>query len=164
MDSLGFLHTGDVGEWTSNGFLRITDRKKNLIKTSGGKYVAPQRIENLFKKFPLVSHVLIHGDQRKFIVALIALDPTELKEWALRKNIPFSKVSDLPHAPQVQKKVSEIVREVNGDLASFESIKKFHILDRDFSIEEGELTPSLKLRRKVCEAKYKSVIDQLYGM
>ncbi|HAG90626.1 MAG TPA: long-chain fatty acid--CoA ligase [Bdellovibrionales bacterium] len=164
VDSLGFLHTGDVGEWTSNGFLRITDRKKNLIKTSGGKYVAPQRIENLFKKFPLVSHVLIHGDQRKFIVALIALDPTELKEWALRKNIPFSKVSDLPHAPQVQKKVSEIVREVNGDLASFESIKKFHILDRDFSIEEGELTPSLKLRRKVCEAKYKSVIDQLYGM
>ncbi|NCN42196.1 long-chain fatty acid--CoA ligase [bacterium] len=163
-DEKGYFRTGDIGEWTPDGFLRITDRKKDLIKTSGGKYVAPQRIENLFKKHPLISHVLVHGDQKKFIVALITLEPEELKSWALSEKIPFSKVSDLAHASKTIHQVEEILREINGELASFESIKKFQILDHDFTVENGELTPSLKLRRKFCEQKYKDQLESLYGI
>lgn len=163
-DSEGFFPTGDIGEWTSEGFLKITDRKKDLIKTSGGKYVAPQKIENLFKRYPLISQTLIHGDQKKYIVALLTLSPDELKELANSQKIPFSKVEDLVHSPQVLKVVEEIVKEVNSELAGFESIKKFHILNREFSIAEGELTPSLKVRRKICEEKYQNEILKLYGI
>jgi len=163
-DAQGFYRTGDIGEWTPDGFLRITDRKKDLIKTSGGKYVAPQHIENLFKKHPLISQVLVHGDRKKFIVALITLDPKELKDWALSHKVPFSKVGDLVHAKQVREKVEEIVKAVNAELASYESIKKFQVLDHEFSIEAGELTPSLKVRRKFCEQKYQPDLERLYGM
>lgn len=164
VDEDGYFHTGDIGEFTKGGFLRITDRKKDLIKTSGGKYVAPQRIESLFKRNPLISQVLIHGDQRKFIVALVTLDPSELKSLALRLKIPFSRVQDLLTSQRVQTEVERIVKEVNQDLASFETIKKFKILPNEFSIATGELTPSLKLKRKFCEEKYKDVLDKLYGM
>lgn len=164
LDSEGFFATGDIGEWSVDGFLRITDRKKDLIKTSGGKYVAPQKIEGLFKKYPLISQVLIHGDKRKYIVALITLDPVELKSWALQKGIPFSRVADLIHSPQTENEVSKIVKSINADLMSFESIKNFHILDEEFTIAKGELTPSLKIRRKACEAHYKEQLDQLYSI
>lgn len=160
----GYYPTGDIGEWTKEGFLRVTDRKKDLIKTSGGKYVAPQRIENLFKRYPLISQSLIFGDQRKYVVALLTLDPTELRVFAEQRKIPFSKVRDLAHSPQVFKEVEEIVKSVNSELSSFESIKRFQILDEELSIAKGELTPSLKVRRKFCEEKFKPEIDQLYGM
>ncbi len=164
IDEDGFFATGDIGEWTPNGFLRITDRKKDLIKTSGGKYVAPQRIENLFKKYPLIAQSLVFGDQRKFIVALLTLDLTELKSFAHQRKIPFSKAVDLVHSPVVAKEVEEIVRQVNAELAGFESIKRFRILNEELSVERGELTPSLKVRRKFCEEKFKSEIESLYGI
>lgn len=163
-DKDGFFPTGDIGEWTAEGFLKITDRKKDLIKTSGGKYVAPQKIENIFKKYPLISQVLVHGDQKKYVVALLTLSPEDLKDLANLNKIPYSKVEDLVHSPQIEKIVEGIVKEVNSELSSFESIKKFHILDREFSISEGELTPSLKVKRKFCEEKYQEEIKRLYGI
>lgn len=164
LDSDGYFHTGDIGELTSDGFLRITDRKKDLIKTSGGKYVAPQRIEGLLKRNPLISQVLVLGDQRKFIGVLITLDQLELKAWAIKNKVPFAKVQDLNQSQRVYTEVERLVKETNLELASFETIKKFHILGQEFTVGSGELTPSLKVKRKAVEGKYKSVIDQLYGV
>lgn len=163
-DETGYFSTGDIGEWTKEGFLRITDRKKDLIKTSGGKYVAPQKIEGLFKQFPLISQSLIFGDQRKYIVALLTLSPLELKEFAFKQKIPFSRVNDLIHSNLVKQEVEDIVKKINSHLVSYESVKRFHILEEELTIENGELTPSLKIKRNFCSNKYKKTIEQLYGI
>jgi long-chain acyl-CoA synthetase len=155
----GYFCTGDIGEIDSNGFLTITDRKKDLIKTAGGKYVAPQRLEGLLKLSPYISQVLIHGDQRKYVVALITLNEANLLKWAeTKKNVKPPFYQD----PNVQELIRTAVADANTKLASFESIKRFEILPNDFTVEAGELTPSLKVKRKFCDAKYKSIIDSLY--
>lgn len=158
----GWFHTGDIGEFTPEGRLKITDRKKDLIKTAGGKYVAPQKLEGLLKLNSLISNALIHGDQRKYVVALITLDPDEATKFAQENGLPTS-IEELSTNEKMKEKIREAVAEVNSNLASYESIKTFAILHKDFTIEEGELTPSLKVKRKVCDEKYKDVIDKLYG-
>ncbi|MCB9025065.1 MAG: long-chain fatty acid--CoA ligase [Bdellovibrionaceae bacterium] len=159
----GYFHTGDIGEFVSGEYLKITDRKKDLIKTAGGKYVAPQKLENLLKLSPYISNVLIHGDQRKYIVALVTLDEASVKSFALNKDISYSDVSALAHSEKIKELIREAVSEANSQLSSFESIKNFDILERDFTVESGELTPSLKVKRSICDKKYSDRINSLYG-
>lgn len=159
-----WFHTGDIGEITSDGFLRILDRKKDLIKTAGGKYVAPQRLEALLMAKPLISQVHIHGDQRKFVVALITLNQEAVRKFADEHKIHYTSPETLIEAPKIREQVRKAVAEANAQLASFETIKNFAILPREFSIETGELTPSLKIKRKVVDEKYRDLIDSLYGL
>lgn len=158
-----FFKTGDIGQIDSDGFLTLTDRKKDLIKTAGGKYVAPQRLEGLLKRSPYISNVLIHGDQRKYIVSLITLNESAVTAWAKKNGVEHSDFKELTKSPEVQALVRDAVAEANLELASFESIKKFAVLDRDFSIEKGEITPSLKVKRKVVDRLHSKLIDELYG-
>lgn len=166
----GWYKTGDIGEVLSSGQLKITDRKKDLIKTAGGKYVAPQKLEGMLKMNPLLSQVHIHGDQRKFIAALITLDPANLRQFAKDKAMAVvPELSDkeglakLSQHPSVQDTVRKVVAETNSQLAGYETIKRFAILPQDFSIETGELTPSLKIKRKFVDTKYKKELDALYS-
>lgn len=159
----GWFATGDIGEITDRGFIRITDRKKDLIKTAGGKYVAPQKLENLLKLNKYISNVLIHGDQKKYIVSLLTLNPDEVKRFASQNNIPFDSYAELVKTSEIQQLIRDVVAQVNGQLASYESIKNFDILPNDFTIENGELTPSMKVKRKFCDKKYQQIIDSLYA-
>jgi long-chain acyl-CoA synthetase len=162
-DAEGWFHTGDIGAFDDDGFLRITDRKKDLIKTSGGKYVAPQKIENALKSQPHISQAVVIGDGRKYCVALITLDGEAVRSWAAARSLAAGADEDLCRQPEVVELISREVEEVNRSLASFESIKYFRILPGDFSVEGGELTPSLKVKRKVVAERYRSVIDGLYA-
>ena len=159
----GWFHTGDIGEITPTGSLRITDRKKDLIKTAGGKYVAPQRLENLLKLNPLISQVLIHGDQKKYIVALITLDSHQMQDLARQKGLTYKDLESLTQNPKILEHLRQIVAETNAHLASFETIKRFAILPRDFTVEAGELTPSLKIKRKFLDHKFAVQIEKLYS-
>lgn len=158
----GWFHTGDIGELDADGYLRIKDRKKDIIITSGGKHVAPQFIENLFAGERLISRVLAYGDKRRFITALITLNPDGLQQFAQQHGISFSSVEELANHPQVLQEVQMIVSRKNERLASFETIKKFVVLENDFTIESDELTPTLKMKRKFIIQKYQRQLDELY--
>jgi len=158
----GYFCTGDIGAFDEEGYLKILDRKKDLIITAGGKHVAPQYIENLFAGERLTSRVLIYGDRRKYITALMTLTPEALETFARSNNIPFVTVEELATHPQVRHEVEQSVTRINERLASFEQIKKFVILEQDFSIENNELTPTLKMRRKIIIEKHKHLLDGLY--
>ncbi len=145
----GWLYTGDIGQIDADGFLKITDRKKDLIKTSGGKYVAPQHLEGTLKAHcALISQVVIHGDKRNYITALVTIDPESKRD---------------PKDPAVHAEIQRAIDEVNAHLARYETIKKFAILPADLTVEAGELTPSLKVKRKFVEQKYAGVLDGLYA-
>lgn len=159
----GWFHTGDIGEILPSGDLKITDRKKDLIKTAGGKYVAPQRIESFLKLSPYVSHVHVHGDQKKYIIALITLDRPSVAALAKERGVPYEDWNALAASSFVQDLVRQVVSDANSQLASFESIKKFLVLPHEFTVESGELTPSLKVKRKVLDQKFKEEIDRLYS-
>jgi long-chain acyl-CoA synthetase len=158
----GWFCTGDIGEVNSSGRVRIKDRKKDLIKTANGKYVAPQKLENLLKQFPFISHAHIHGDHKKYIVALITLNKKYIFNYAKEKEISFKDLEDLKDYPLIIDLVRKSIATINQNLASHESIKKFALLAEDFTIENGELTPSLKVKRKTVDEKYKVLIDSLY--
>ncbi len=158
----GYFATGDIGELTDRGFLKITDRKKDLIKTAGGKYVAPQKLEGLLKQDPLISQVLIHGDQKKFISSLISIDEAGIKSWADAQQISYSDVSELYQHPALKVRIQKHIQSVNSNLASFESIKKFEITNDPWTVENGSLTPSLKVKRKFLEQKYFDTISEMY--
>lgn len=158
----GYFATGDIGILTSQGYLKITDRKKDLIKTAGGKYVAPQKLEGLLKQDPLISHALIHGDQRKYISALINFDDQQLKQWAKLQNISYKKIRDLYQNPALKVRIQKHIQNLNSKLASFEAIKKFEIIADEWTVENGSLTPSLKVKRKLLEAKYADLISEIY--
>lgn len=160
----GWFHTGDIGELSPEGYVRITDRKKDLIKTAGGKYVAPQKLENLLKANPYVNQVHIHGDQRKYVVALLTLNLDSVRTFADDNDISYKSPEALSQHPRVRELLRQAVAEANSQLASFESIKNFAVLPREFSIESGEMTPSLKVKRKVVDDRYKELIDRLYGV
>jgi long-chain acyl-CoA synthetase len=163
LDAEGYLHTGDIGQIEDGGFLRITDRKKDLIKTSGGKYVAPQALEGKLKVVsPYVSQVVVHGDNRNFCSALVTLDEEAIGAWAAQHGKAGAKVADLAKDPQVIALVQTGVDELNAGLASYETIKKFAILPAELTQEAGELTASLKVKRKAVEQKYKAILDALY--
>jgi long-chain acyl-CoA synthetase len=162
-DADGWFHTGDIGEFDADGFLRITDRKKDLIKTSGGKYVAPQKIENLLKLQPHVSQAVVIGDNRKYCVALVTLDVDELGRWAAAHGIADASPAALAASPAVRQLIESEVAHANRELASFEQVKYFRILPRDLTVETGELTPSLKVKRKVVAERYHREIEEMYA-
>ncbi|HEX5060407.1 MAG TPA: long-chain fatty acid--CoA ligase [Kofleriaceae bacterium] len=159
----GWLKTGDIGEVDQRGFLRITDRKKDLIKTSGGKYIAPQSIEGKLKATcPYISQVIVHGDKRNFVTALVTLDEEATMKWAKEHGFNGQGYTEVVQAPEVKKLLDPYFAEVNKTLAKYESIKQFAILPKDLSVDEGELTPSLKVKRKVVEKKYATLLDKMY--
>jgi long-chain acyl-CoA synthetase len=159
----GWLRTGDIGEIMESGHVRITDRKKDLFKTSGGKYIAPSAIESQFKAVcPYASQFLVHGAERNFCVALITLDPDALAGWA-EQNGKSGSYAELVALPEVQEMVQGYVDELNQRLNRWETIKKWILLDHDLTVESGELTPSMKVKRKVVEDNYKEQLDALYA-
>jgi long-chain acyl-CoA synthetase len=162
IDADGWFHTGDIGEFDAEGFLKITDRKKDLIKTSGGKYVAPQLLEGKLKTLsPLISQAVIHGDKRNYCSALVTVDEEALKKWGADRGLPGS-YADLSQRDELRAEVQKAIDELNRGLPSYSTVKKFAILPSDFTIESGELTASMKVRRKVVEKKYQAMLDDFY--
>jgi long-chain acyl-CoA synthetase len=158
----GWFHTGDVGEIDAEGFLRITDRKKDLIKTSGGSYVAPQHIENLLKGDPFVSQALVEGDRRPYPVALITVNPEELAKLARERGLGDKPAAELVRQAVVVDRVRRTVDGVNAHLASYAQVKRFTILPDDFTQDGGELTPTLKVKRREVRSKYAAIIESMY--
>ena len=159
----GWLHTGDIGEVDADGFLRITDRKKDLFKTSGGKYIAPSSIESQFKAVcPYASQFLVHGNDRNYCVALITLDPDAMAEWANHNDMAGASYQEIVSSQKVKDMVGGYVDQLNTRLNRWETIKKWILLDHDLSVESGELTPSMKVKRKVVEQNNKDRIEALY--
>ena len=159
----GWLHTGDIGIFEDGKFLKITDRKKELFKTSGGKYVAPQPIENKMKESPFVEQMMVVGAEQKFVGALIVPSLINLKEWMLHKEITFTTIEDAIHNPKVLDLYKELIDSFNKFFNHVEQIKKFELLPNEWTIDSGELTPTLKLKRKVIMEKYKSAFDRIYS-
>jgi len=157
----GWLRSGDIGEIDHDGFVRITDRKKDLIVTAGGKNVAPQNIENALKSSRLVSQALVVGDRRKYIAALITLDPDEAAKWAVEQGLPPDPAR-LADEGRLRAEVKRLVGDMNSGLSRHEQVKRFAVLPRDFTLEEDELTPTLKLKRRVCERHFAEEIEALY--
>lgn len=159
----GWFGTGDIGE-VANGFIRVTDRKKDLIKTTGGKYVAPQKVEVIFKAVsPYASQIVVHGDTRNYCTALITLDPDAITGWAEQHDLAGLSYAELTQSPQVKELIQGHVDELNGRLERWETIKKFEILPADLTVESGDLTPSLKVKRKAVEKKYMGLLDGMYA-
>ena len=155
--------TGDIGHFDADGFLYITDRKKELLKTSGGKMVAPQPIENKLKNTVLVAQAALVGDKHKFISALISPNFVALEDWAKHHGVHAQSRAELVADPRTIALYGEIVREVNGALANFETLKRFRVVAEEWTQESGELTPSMKLKRRVITQQYAAVIDELYA-
>ncbi len=158
----GWFCSGDIGEFNPRGFLKITDRKKEIIVTSGGKNIAPQKLENLLKTNRFVSSAMVYGDKEKYLVVLLTPNEAEVMKWAGLKKIANQGIGDLVKNAEVLANYEEAVRLANQSLAAYESIKRFRLLTQDFTVETGELTPSLKIKRKVITQKYRAEIDQLY--
>ncbi|MBI2532891.1 MAG: long-chain fatty acid--CoA ligase [Deltaproteobacteria bacterium] len=162
IDADGWFHTGDLGEVDNDGFLRVIDRKKDLIVTSGGKKVAPQKLENILKADPLVNQALVVGRGQPHLLALITLDRSRVAEVAGKEGITIGEAENLASHPWVQGRVREIIHRTNKELAPFEAIRDFLILDRDFTVASEELTPTLKPRRQVIVERYKDLIEDMY--
>lgn len=162
-DEEGFFHTGDIARIDEDGFIFITDRKKDLIVTAGGKNVAPQPIEAALKKSPLVDNALLIGDRRPFIIALLSPGEEELAAWARQNGLEADVLSDLLALPQAAAAYERVVEGVNAHLARYEQIRKFAVLPRMLSIEDGDLTPTMKVKRRVVEGEFAGLIDELYG-
>ena len=159
----GWLHTGDIGVFEDKIFLKITDRKKELFKTSGGKYVAPQPIENKMKESPFVEQIMIIGAEEKFVGALIVPSMPNLKEWMRTQDIPFTTNEDAVHNPKVRDLYRELIESFNKFFNHVEQVKKFELLANEWTISTGELTPTLKLKRKVIMEKFKLAIERIYS-
>jgi len=158
----GWFHTGDIGYFDEDGFLIITDRKKDIIVTAGGKNVAPQPIENLLKTNLYISNAVVVGDKRKFVSALIVPNFEKLEEYANFNNLTFKDRKELINHPQILNFMQAEVERTTLNLSSYEKVKKIVLLEREFEIEKGEITPTLKVRRNIIEKKYKELIDLLY--
>ena len=158
----GWLHTGDIGVFDSDGFLMITDRKKHLFKTSAGKYIAPTPIENIFLTSKYIDQFVLIGDRRTFLSALIVPDYEALKEFADAHKIPYTDESELTGHEKIYKLIEDDMSKLQKKLANYERVRKFALLDKPFTIESGEITPSLKIKRKVVEEKYNYLIEQMY--
>ncbi|MBE4737680.1 MULTISPECIES: AMP-dependent synthetase/ligase [Streptomyces] len=164
LEADGWFHTGDIGELSPDGYLRITDRKKDLFKTSGGKYIAPTEIEGQFKSLcPFTSNVMVLGADRNFCTALIALDELSLQGWAAENGLAGKSYEEIITAPATVEMVDGYVKQLNEGLQRWQTIKKFRLLPRDLDVEHGELTPSLKLKRPVVEKEYQHLIDEMYA-
>ncbi|NUN10709.1 MAG: long-chain fatty acid--CoA ligase [Ignavibacteriaceae bacterium] len=158
----GWLHTGDIGVFDAEGHLMITDRKKHLFKTSGGKYIAPTPIENMFLASTYIDQFVLIGDRRMFLSALIVPDFEALKEYADSRNIPYKDNDDLVKSKEIYDLLETELVKFQRNIANYERVRKFALLDKPFSIESGEMTPSLKLKRKVIEERYRELIEGMY--
>ncbi len=164
LDADGWLHTGDVGHIDADGYLAITDRKKDLIKTSGGKYVAPAELEARIKlACPLVSQALVHGDRRSYVTALVTLDAEAARAWAASRAVEPGDLAALARLPALAAEIQRGLDQVNAALPRFATVKKFRVLPAEFTEAAGEVTPSQKLKRRAIEAKYRDVLDGMYG-
>ena len=159
----GWLHTGDIGIWVDNKFLKITDRKKELFKTSGGKYVAPQPIENKCKESPFIEQIMVVGSERKFVGALIVPSFSTLKDWMREKGINYTTNEDVIHHPRVLELYRELIESFNVFFNHVEQIKKFELLPHEWTIDTGEMTPKLSLKRKVVMEKFRDAIERIYA-
>jgi long-chain acyl-CoA synthetase len=158
----GWFATGDIGEIDSDGYLKITDRKKDIIVTAGGKNVAPQNIEgNIKAASPLISQVMIYGDKRKYLSALVTIEPDNVIPFAKQHGLSGA-YADWCKTPEIRDFVQGVLNKVNGELASYETIKKFEVLDKDFEIGD-ELTPTLKVKRKHATQKYMDLLATMYA-
>jgi long-chain acyl-CoA synthetase len=162
IDGGGWLHTGDIGMIDAEGFVQITDRKKHLFVSSGGKNIAPQPIENLFLSSKYIEQFMLVGDRRMFLTALIVPDFDALREFADSEGITYATNSDLAVHPRINELIRTDIHQIQKDLANYERVRKFTLLDRQFSIEEGELTPTQKVRRRVIEERYAHLIEGMY--
>ena len=159
----GFFRTGDIGQLDADGYLKITDRKKDLVKTSGGKYIAPSHIEGMFKAVcPYTSQAVVVGQARNFVTMLISLDEDAIKAWAVGGPLGGKTYAEICAAPETEKMIAGYIEELNGKLNRWETIKKFAILPRDLTIEAGEITPSMKIKRRSVEANFAKQIDKMY--
>jgi len=162
IDEEGWLHTGDIGHLDAEGFLYITDRKKHLFVSSGGKNIAPQPIENLFLSSKYIEQFMLIGDRRMFLTALIVPDFDVLKEYADSHKIRYTDNAGLTTHPKINELIEKDIADIQKDLANYERVRKFTLLDRQFSIEDGELTPTQKVRRKIVEERYAHLIERMY--
>ncbi|HEU4403069.1 MAG TPA: AMP-binding protein, partial [Candidatus Polarisedimenticolia bacterium] len=158
----GWFHTGDIGVIDADGFLSITDRKKEVLKTSGGKMVAPQPIENLLRTDRFIAQAVLIGDKRNFISALLVPDPQWIESYARHKQIPYQRPADLLENPRVLDLYRRRIEAKMAGLPSYETVKKFRLLPKELTQEAGELTPTLKLKRRVIEQKYADLIESMY--
>ncbi len=163
VDDDGWLHTGDIGELDADGFLTITDRKKDIIITAGGKNISPSEIENMLKVSPYVREAIVIGDRRKYLTALIGIELDTVGNWAQRRRIPFTTYADLSAKPEVHKLIGEWVEQVNKDFAQVETVKRFALLPKELDQEDGEVTATQKVKRRAIESEFKSLIDGMYG-
>jgi long-chain acyl-CoA synthetase len=161
-DPDGFFHTGDIGEFDKDGCLKITDRKKDLIITAGGKNIAPQNIENLMKTDMYISEFISYGDNKKFLAGLVTLDEEAMAAWAKQQGIQYKDFPELTQRPEVCKFIEGRIAELNKRLPSYSTIKRFKILPNQFTQEAGEVTPTMKLKRKVVYKKYHDMLESLY--
>jgi long-chain acyl-CoA synthetase len=162
IDDEGWLHTGDIGTIDEDGFLTITDRKKELIVTAAGKNIAPQRVEKALRASPYLSQIIVHGDRRKYVTALVVLEREALLSWASGQGLGALGFEELCRREEVRRLIETEIAECNRGLASFETVKKFRILPRELSIESGELTPTLKVKRRVVCQHYADLLDEMY--
>ncbi len=162
IDSEGWFHTGDIGELTKDNYLKITDRKKEMFKTSGGKYIAPQPMENKFKESPVIEQIVILGENKNFPAALIVPSLQGLKDWCNHKGIPYTTDEEMLNKNEIKEKFQREIDDLNKYFGKWEQIKKFEIVKDQWSIETGELTPTMKLKRKVIHQKYQNVIEEIY--
>jgi long-chain acyl-CoA synthetase len=163
IDNENWFHTGDIGTWVEGNFLKITDRKKEIFKTSGGKYVAPQPIENKMKESPFIEQMMVVGPERKFTAALIIPAFANLKTWCEKNGVPHQSNDEMISNPRVQEHYKSIVEKFNVQFNHIEQVKKFELLNAEWTIDGGELTPTLKLKRKVITEKYSDAIERIYA-
>ena len=163
VDEDGWLHTGDVGELDEDGFLRITDRKKDIIITAGGKNVSPSEIENRLKVSPYVREAIVIGDRRPYLVALVGIEADTVGDWATRQKVPYTTYADLSRRPEVAELIGGVVEEANGDFAQVETVKRYALLDKELDHEEGELTATQKVKRAAIAKEFEPMIEGLYS-
>jgi len=162
IDKDGFFHTGDIGELVDGQYLKITDRKKEIFKTAGGKYIAPQVLENKFKESPYIEQMMVIGENERFPAALILPNFPALSAWCTRSSIPYSNNEDMVKDQRLIDKIQSVINHFNKDFGNWEQIKKFELLTEDWSIDGGELTPKLSLKRKVILNKYKAQVEKIF--
>ncbi len=164
IDPDGWYHTGDIGEMVEAEYLKITDRKKEIFKTSGGKYIAPQMIENKMKESRFIEQAMVIGENQKFAAALIVPAFAFIRDWATEEGLSCRTNEEIINTPEVKARIMKEVEKMNSGLASYESIKKIELLPREFSIEMGEMTPKLSLKRKIIIETYKNLVNMIYGL
>jgi long-chain acyl-CoA synthetase len=162
LDADGWLHTGDIGRLEHDGFLKVTDRKKDIIVTSGGKNVAPQNIEKLLRTSRYIDQAMVCGDGRKYLTALVSLDAEQIQRFAEAEGLPFDRTAELLVHPKIRHLIEEEIEERNRQLAGFETIRRFTILPEPLSLDAGEITPTLKVRRREVEERYRDLIEAMY--